>query len=268
MNVFGARRLIEELKRGRGAQIGRRRPGAKDPDDLLVWGDFDGLQAVGSWEGAPLVDPVVDDGVSVWKTPGLLQVVEPVCGASVLGEKDHAVSPRRVTVADAQAVGDEDVAVIERRDAPETLGRKRPEFVAIGVVLDNLVEVHVSDEQGADRGEARVAELSVDADGDFGLEGELFFDGAGADVDDAKKCGGAVLNVEDAVVADGTAVWTSCPAGHVVVPDDLLVGVDLGQGELVGEEDVCRWRARTASLISPLPRGIVVGPDDLAADER
>jgi len=78
-----------------------------------------------------------------------------------------APAPGRVAaarhLAHSLAIGNQHIAIFQRRHAPRAVGGKRPQLIAVGVILDDFVQVHVRHQQRSLRGEARVAELAVGA---------------------------------------------------------------------------------------------------------
>ena len=124
----------------------------------------------------------------------------------------------------------------------------------------------MSDQEGSLRREAGVAELAVDAYGLFGRERELLLGGPGDDVDDADKGWIAVLDVEDAVGADGDSGVNLVCRRRVVAPEDFLIGGDELDAELVSDEDVA-VREHDAVGDFALAGGVVVGPGYLAVAE-
>ncbi len=264
MDVLRRGRFVEKLKRCCRAEVRGGRPFAEHPDDLLRGRYLDSLYIARTvtTRRVPLIRPAIDDSVAIRQSPRLLGIRDLV--AASIG---WAEAPEDLALvgylAGAAAVRDECVSVSERRHAPGCRGWERPQFLAIGVVFDHLVQVHMGDEQGASRGQARVAELTVNTNGLLRRQGQLLLRPARHDVDDADDRLLAVLDIEDAFVADRQSGMHLVVVGSVIVPDDLLLPRDLGHAILMGEEDVSVREHDGIADLATAPR-VVVAPDDLA----
>ena len=258
--------VVQNLNRGGWSQVSRRRPRAQRPHHFLVRRDFDGLhRRVAQVQLVPpLVEPIVDDRVSVWQARGRLHVgklvFRRVGGGPFPDRLALPIDLARKLIAGAR---DQNVPVPQRHGRPAIRHVPRPEYLAVQIVLHHFVRIHVRHQNRPRRRQSRLPELAVHRARVLYRQLELVFDLAAGFVDHRELRRIPVLDVPNAARADRLRGMDFRLLGSVEIPDHLLIQRYFGDAELVREQNVpVRLQHRVGDLTLA---GMRVGPDYLAA---